>query len=615
MKAFNPFGNPQQPIIQQPKNVKEQAEHEDHQDNDTYQEPAKSLNTSTEIVKNLKTNTTPTKIIKAFNPFGLSKQPIIPEQESISNNPVDNLKEQSSLNKSISENNLNQSNHSTLNTKNLQTIQYDSPKQTVSNGFKLNNALDQLDNSTLNVKVDSQPKQINTTYAQHHDIHDIPFQEEKKLTAYEEKKIAFNALKEKVKYIKLSEIAKFIGASNREDKIKNKWKMPWGHNVSIQGQQWFNHNSDSSLRGGKDAISFAKYIAGQEFGLNLDDKKDAWKAEIKGVEWLADSFGAEIDKSDILVAKESYFEKEKKIYSPPKNLLHYQDKVIDYLHNHRKLPLWIINKQIDAGKLYAGIPKNFEFKNIYDNFGKRISKERDLKELTNDEIYCIFKSGDDKLGAAECRCIKDENQLGFTKGFSEGSEKKYSGFLVVGETGFDIKEIAITESAIDSLSYQVLYPWAHTISCGGTDNPDFMLRIISEVLEHPIYKISIALDNDSAGEHSYQYLLEQLTIKYSKEKMDEFFSSGKISRKIPPSEKDWNKYLTTLSNEEILNFYYKNTFQDTLLSNNMVTTINEQLKENNCKDNSLQMKDLTQKVVDANVAPTKKKSPFVFNFK
>lgn len=487
--------------------------------------------------------------MKAFNPFGNVKQTPIAEQdtpETHSETPRQAAQDvhrnssfsfEPTIKKNVSTTQDPQAQREPLNK--ISTVQ--------KGGFRLDQAT-----------------QHNDIYpAKTHNVHnEVPSFEEKKekITAYEEMKILFNAKREKVRSIKISEIAKQIGASNREDKIKNKWKMPWGHNVSIRGQQWFNHNSDFTNRGGRDAVSFAKYIMATEKGLNLDDNKEAWEAERLAVQWLVDTFEAEIDKSDLLMAKENLQEREKKRYTPPKKAEKYLKNVIDYLHIQRKLPMWVIEKQIEANKLYAGIPKNFETFYSYDISGKKILKDRDLNELQENEIYCIFKSGDEKMGAAECRCVADENSLGFTKGFSEGSEKKYSGFFVVGEPGFEQKEVVLTEAAIDSMSYQVIYPWAHVMSTGGTDNSELMLRIVCETLEHPLYNMVLGFDNDSAGEQTYRFILDKVKERYPEE-FEGWIESGKLSRKVPPREKDWNQYLTTCTEQELLSFYHKNTYE------------------------------------------------------
>jgi hypothetical protein len=62
---------------------------------------------------------------------------------------------------------------------------------------------------------------------------------------FQKKKAAFKALAEKVDTIKLREVFEMVGAHNNEDKIRNKWKMPWGDNVSLKGQQWYNHNGST----------------------------------------------------------------------------------------------------------------------------------------------------------------------------------------------------------------------------------------------------------------------------------------------------------------------------------------------------------------------------------
>lgn len=358
----------------------------------------------------------------------------------------------------------------------------------------------------------------------------------------EQKRLEFLAIKDKVKDIKLSEIAKLIGAHNKEDKVRDKWKMPWGHNVSIKGQKWYNHNPDSSHRSGGGAISFTKYVMGQEYGYDLDDAMQARKAEARGVYWLKETFGEEIDKSDIMAVKDREQYKEKAIYKPPQVLDHYLPKVVKYLTEKRALPIWVVEKQVNAGKLYASIPNNFEMRETFD-LGKRSVQKRDLHSLQDSEIFCIFKSGDARLGSAECRCIEDETQLQWAKGFTTSSDKRNFNFFVVGEPGFAKKEVALTESAIDAMSYQALHPYANVTSTGGTDNSDYMMKIAREVIDHPIYTLSVALDNDQAGNDSYDFLIKSLKIAYGEDVIMAHLESGKIKRSKPEHVKDWNQEL------------------------------------------------------------------------
>ncbi len=369
------------------------------------------------------------------------------------------------------------------------------------------------------------------------------------LTDRDQKRLEFMALREKVRDIKLTEILKAIGAHNNEDKIRNKWKMPWGDNISINGQQWYNHNATTSFKGSRGALSFVKYFMAIEHGYDLDDVLQARKAENRGVYWLAEQFDEQIDKADIMAARENAEYSIKKPYVPPVVLEHYLPKIKEYLMKERSIPEWLIDKQVKAGKLYASMPSQFINSSHWEH-GKQIRNKKDLHNLNDNEIYCIFKSGDDKMGAAECRCILD-NSANMTKGFSEGSHKKLFGFLVVAEPGFEIKEIALTEAAIDALSYQALHPYASVISTGGTDNPDFIMKIAQEVLDNPNFNLVMAFDADNAGDNCALGILEQLKKIIGDEKIQEYLDSGKLSRRRSPVGKDWNDYLKTKQQHEL----------------------------------------------------------------
>lgn len=371
------------------------------------------------------------------------------------------------------------------------------------------------------------------------------------LNEKEIKKLKFLALKEKVRDIKITEIAKLIGAKNGEDKIRSKWKMPWGHNVTISGQKWFNHNSEfRDHQGGNNAISFAKYLMAAEYNYNLDDKVEAFKAEARGIYWLADAFEvSDIDINDLKASKEDLEEKVKAIYSPPIVLAHYKEKVFNYLTNERALPKWIINEHFEKNDIYASIPNLFLNKVVFTD-QKKTNVPRDLNNLSDNEIYCIFKSGGDKEGSAECRVI-GKDPIGFEKGFNPGSYKKSVNFMTIEEEILSERIIALCEASIDALSYRAMKPGRTAVSIGGVDNLEFTLKLSLEILEHPTYKLCFAFDNDNAGNNFYNTILEQISnIKNpdakeeeKKQYIQELIDSGKIIKDTPVNAKDWNEML------------------------------------------------------------------------
>lgn len=360
---------------------------------------------------------------------------------------------------------------------------------------------------------------------------------------FQRKKAAFKALAEKVDTIKLKEVFEMVGAHNNEDKIRSKWKMPWGDNVSLKGQQWYNHNGSN---GGWGAVSFAKYAYASENHLDLKAEENQIPLYRAAVNMLADYFGEQVDNDEIMAKVEDLKKEEKQGYLPPAKLSDdYLNKVIDYLHQERNLPLWLINKQIEAGKLYAGVP---------DWVANKLRRANTSVENAPDSAtYCIFAT----KYTAECRCISDETfeNAVSPKGFASGSEKKLYGFTVVPDRKSDTPIVAVTEASIDAMSYHSLYPDRFVISTGGADNFTLLSKLALETIENN-WAFHCAYDNDHAGDNDYQNLIKFLTEELGEEKVKELIETNMFVRDIPPQEKDWNKYIQDhVQVEELDNIY------------------------------------------------------------
>lgn len=360
---------------------------------------------------------------------------------------------------------------------------------------------------------------------------------------FQRKKAAFKALAEKVDTIKLREVFEMVGAHNNEDKIRNKWKMPWGDNVSLKGQQWYNHNGST---GGWGAVSFAKYAFATENHVDLKAEENQYTLYKAAVNMLAEYFGEQVDNEEIMAKVEDLKKEEKQGYLPPAKLSDdYLNKVIDYLHQERNLPLWVINKQIDSNKLYAGVP---------DWAVSKLNKAKiNVENAPDNATYCIFST----KYTSECRCICDDTfENAFSpKGFASGSEKKLYGFTVVPDRKSEAPIVAVTEASIDAMSYHALYPDRFVISTGGADNFTLLSKLALESIENG-WAFHLAYDNDNAGDHDYGNLVELLEKELGVEKVKELIDNNLFVRDVPPEEKDWNKYLQEhVQIEELDNLY------------------------------------------------------------
>lgn len=363
-------------------------------------------------------------------------------------------------------------------------------------------------------------------------------------------KAKFKVLKEKVNMIRLKEIFELIGASGREDKLKNKWKMPWGDNVSLKGQGWYNHNRGGKgpMSGAGGAISFVQYMIASEEHLDIITDEQTKNIVFKrAVRWLAEQFGEVADDSEILATANDMKREGKKVYIAPIKL---DDKhlewVIKYLNEERNIPNWLIDKQILEGNLYAGVPdfvEDFKLKKL------NLSKENYPHAAT----YCIFST----KYTAECRCIDDNGFDGSgTKALATGSEKNLFGFTVLPSKKMENVVITLVESSIDALSYHALYPDQVCISTAGVDNTILATNIAKESLENG-WQLNLSYDNDNAGNASSIIFKEELIKMIGNEKYQEYVINEQLIRTKPPKEKDWNEYLVKHISQEELEIIYK----------------------------------------------------------
>ena len=348
----------------------------------------------------------------------------------------------------------------------------------------------------------------------------------KKEEEFKNKRTVLKQLSDKYNLINIKEILKMFNAKGNEDRNKDKWKMPWGDNLSANGkQEWHNFNSQ---QGGWGAVNLTIHLLAREQNLDDTDKKVWAKLREEAIKTISEYFEEEIDFNELYVNPEN-IEKDYVIFSPPMKLPNQIHLVKKYLVEERGLPEEKINELISENKIYAGV--------IDWQVDKKIKHNQPYPE---NKVYCVFLLPG-KL--AECRSIKSEGYGGFTKGHCTGSDKKNFGFMITPKIEADqLEGVSMTEGAIDAISYSVFHPKEIIISLGGCDNMELMLKTAKECIENDI-KFTLALDNDDAGMEASNNFEKNIKKEISEEKYLNLLADGKIIYRHAQIGKDWNEEL------------------------------------------------------------------------
>lgn len=302
----------------------------------------------------------------------------------------------------------------------------------------------------------------------------------------------WKAMAEQADRIPLDMVMEFMGANNNEDGQAGKWKV-WatGDNVQITGNtQWF---SWKAQKGGHGAISLLKFHLSTT--LNIDDRvpennKFLYKESIKQlVKEFSDDF------EDI----SNYDFGADVVYKEPFSMPHVIDfkinQVRNYLNTKRGLPLWVINKQISEGLLFAGFPSDW----------KEEPNLKNPQKLSDDKVWATFLSINGE--AAEMRNISTADQ--FSKILAKGSNKELGGFLIKSEKNCNEKIVSTLEASIDSMSYHSIYPGRIATSCMGV-NFNLAVEAALETLDRPGWKFQFCFDNDLAGNEAATRFKEKM---------------------------------------------------------------------------------------------------------
>lgn len=280
----------------------------------------------------------------------------------------------------------------------------------------------------------------------------------------------------------LEELASLLGGSDYEDGTAHKWKfretfMTENIHIDNEENQWKSWNSDG---GGKGAISLMTYYLmckdGEDY--SIKDLRKSYRFEAaKQILSYMDGGAVSFEKRNKLHAE---------VFTMPYILEAKNPHVKDYLCEKRQLPKWVVQKQMNAGFLFAGYPAHW----------KEIPKLKTPEFMSNDVVWATFLTVSGQ--AAEMRGIarSDHN----AKILAKGSEKDLGGFLTKAEPKYNEFMVCSFEAAIDSLSYHAIYPGRITQSCMGTEYK-LAAKAAAEILAVTAVKTkhSCCFDNDFAG--------------------------------------------------------------------------------------------------------------------
>jgi len=353
-----------------------------------------------------------------------------------------------------------------------------------------------------------EPKHVEATPKSTYEVSDAVKLVQEKST--KNQPIDWKALTEQLNNIPLNLVMEHIGANPNENGQRGKWKV-WksGHNVQVTGQQWNDWNSQI---GGFGGISLLAYHLGLE--KNIDYRIDSHKFELKKLamkelskvfvnEFELNGFGGE-------TLDATYF---KEPFSMPHVIDFKINQVREYLNEKRGLPLWIINKQIKAGSLFAGFPSDW----------KEDPNLKNPEKLGNDKVWATFLAINGN--AAEMRAIDRNDQ--YAKILAKGSDKDLGGFLIKSEKELNEKTVVSCEASVDTMSYHAFYPGRIVSSCMGV-NFNLAVKSALEALDHS-FKYQLAFDNDLAGNEAAVRFKEQLINEIGDEEYNEHMTNGNIS--------------------------------------------------------------------------------------
>lgn len=321
--------------------------------------------------------------------------------------------------------------------------------------------------------------------------------------------IDWKQVREQLNSIPLDVVLEHLGADANEDGHRGKWKvLRTGHNLQVTGTRWYDWNTQ---KGDNGAISLMAYHLAYQYNMPYNSDEDKWEAKKFATREMLKTFGSEYNLSEFTSSSNNTDYKEP--FYPPYIIDFKVNSVRQYLNEKRGLPMWVINKQIKAGLLFAGYPSDWK-----DN--KNLNNP---EKLSNNDVWATFLAINGN--AAEMRAIERSDQ--YAKILAKGSDKNLGGFLIKAEKDCNEKTVVACEAAIDTMSYHAFYPGRIVTSCMGV-NFNLAVKSAVEALDHN-FKFQLAFDNDLAGNEAAVRFRDQLVQEIGEEEYSEQLNKGNIN--------------------------------------------------------------------------------------
>ena len=239
------------------------------------------------------------------------------------------------------------------------------------------------------------------------------------------------------------------------------------HAIAVTGEKWFDHKAG---KGGGKSIDLVMHLMSCSFS--------------EAVGWLAGQWTAtQVSAAVRVAAAQLATSTPKKTFADlwayfAKPDAQATELAREYLVTSRGLSAALVDAQIHTGLLHGSFQR------------QRSAAPRP---------WCVFRhlDSDGQTTGATLRALGDEDQPKRAIG------DKTTAFFAIGPAILDADELVFVESPIDALSYLQRSERARVVSVGGSVIPDAALQAART---HQL-PITVALDNDHAGEQGWQGVL------------------------------------------------------------------------------------------------------------